>query len=217
MNYEKSLYQKINTVADWVIRIIMINILIILTSIPLLTLFPSLSAGYKLFYEYKHKNETKLFKSYFIFFKEDFMRKLQIGLILVIVLLIGYFNVTYYVDLLKDNENLFYQIGYYITFTFLFVVLVVTLYTLPIITVYPKLPLNLMMKLAFALSGKYFLRTVLLFLIHLIPFLLLLTPITSLILVFMGISLPMLLSVIVHEKASLYLLSLGENKDESRT
>ncbi len=217
MSYEKSLYQKINTIADWIIRIIMINVLMILTSIPIVTLFPSLAAGYKLFYEYKHKNETKLFKSYFSFFKDDFMRKLQIGLILIIVILIGYFNVTYYVDILKNDHNIFYQIGYYITFAFLVSALVVTLYTLPIVTLYPKLQLSLMMKLAFALSGKYFFRTLLLFVIHAIPFLLLFTPITTLILVFMGISLPMLLAMLVHEKASLYLISLGEEKNESRT
>jgi hypothetical protein len=33
----------------------------------------------------------------------------------------------------------------------------------------------------------------------------------------MGISLPMLLAVLVHEKASIYLINLGEEKDESRT
>jgi uncharacterized membrane protein YesL len=207
------MYQKINTIADWVIRIIVINVLMILTSLPLLTLFPSLAAGYKLLYEYKHKNETKLFKTYFIFFKTDFMRKLQVGIILIIVLLIGYFNVTYYVDLLKNDETLFYQIGYYITFAFLFVVLVITLYTLPIINIYPRLNLSLMMKLAFALSGKFFLRTLLLFIVHLIPFALMLTPITSLIMVFAGLSLPMILAVLIHEKASLYLISLGEKHD----
>ncbi len=213
MNYEKSFYQKINTIADWVIRIIMINVLMILTSIPLITLFPSLAAGYKLLYEYKHKNETKLFKTYFLFFKTDFMRKLQIGIILIVVLLIGYFNVTYYVDILRENENLFYQMGYYITFAFLFVALVITLYTLPIVNIYPQLNLTLMMKLAFALSGKYFLRTLVLFVIHLIPFALMLTPFTSLIMVFAGLSLPMILSVLIHEKASLYLISLGEKHD----
>lgn len=217
MNYEKSFYQKINSIADWVIRIIMINVLMMVTSLPLLTLFPSLAAGYKVLYEYKHKNETKLFRTYFLFFKTDFMRKLQIGLILIVVLLIGYFNVTYYVDLLRDSETLFYQIGYYITFAFLFVALVITLYTLPIITIYPRLNLGLMMKLAFALSGKFFLRTLLLFVVHLIPFALLLTPITSLIMVFAGLSLPMMLAVLIHEKASLYLISLGEKQNESRT
>ena len=216
MNYEKSLYQKINTVADWIIRIIMINVLMFLTSLPIVTLFPSLGAGYKLFYEYKHKNETKLFKSYFLFFKENFMRKLQIGLILSVLILIGYFNVTYYVDILKDNENIFYQIGYYITFAFLIGSIVVTLYTLPVVTIYPQLQLILMLKLAFALSGKYFFRTLLLVVIHLIPFALLLTPLTTLILIFMGISLPMVLAMIVHEKATTYIISLGENNNESR-
>src|SRR3989339_52742 len=117
MNYEKSLYQKINAVADWIIRLIVINVLMILTSLPIITLFPSLAAGYKLFYEYKEKNETKLFKSYFSFFKENFMRKVQIGFILIFVLLLGYYNVTYYVNVLQSSEELFYQIGDYTVYT----------------------------------------------------------------------------------------------------
>src|SRR3989339_52745 len=94
-----------------------------------------------------------------------------------------------------------------------FIRLVITLYTLPIITIYPKLQLTLMMKLAFALSGKYFFRTLLLLVIHLIPFALLLTPITTLISVFMGLSIPMILSVLVHAKATDYIISLGEKHD----
>ena len=213
MNYESSIYQKINRIADWVIRIIMINVLMILTSIPLITLFPSLAAGYKLFYEYTHKNEVRLFSSYFAYFKADFMRKLQIGLILIIVLLLGYYNVTYYVNALSSNETLFYQIGYYIAFAFLFAVFVVTLYTLPIVTTYPRLKLGLMMKLAFALSGKYFLRTILLMLIHLIPFALMLTQLTMLFAICGGLSIPMILAVFVHEKATNYIISLGERHD----
>lgn len=213
MNYEKSLYQKINSIADWIIRIIMINVLMILTSIPLITLFPSLAAGYKLFYEYKKKNETKLFKSYFSFFKENFMRKLQIGLILIVLVLIGLFNTMYYVDILKSNESIFFQFGYYITLAFLFGSFVVTLYTLPIVMIYPNLQLTIMLRLALALSGKYFFRTLLLLVIQLIPFLLLLTPITTLLLVFMGLSLPIILSMIVHEKATQYIISLGENNE----
>lgn len=213
MNYESSIYQKINRIADWVIRIIVINVLMILTSIPIITLFPSLAAGYKLMYEYTHKNEVRLFSSYFSFFKADFMRKFQIGLILILVLLVGYYNVTYYVHVLSNNEALFYQMGYYIAFAFLFAVLVVTLYTLPIVTIYPTLKLGLMMKLAFALSGKYFMRTLLLMVIHLIPFALMLTEITTLFAVFGGFSIPMVLSVLVHEKATLYIISLGERHD----
>ncbi len=213
MNYESSIYQKINRIADWVIRIIMINILMIITSIPLITLFPSLAAGYKLFYDYTHKNEVRLFSGYFTYFKQDFMRKFQIGLILIIVLLVGYYNVTYYVDVLRSNENIFYQMGYYIAFAFLFAVFMVTLYTLPIVTTYPRLKLGLMMKLAFALSGKYFFRTLLLILIHLIPFAFMLTQITTLLAVFGGLSIPMVLAVLVHEKATLYIISLGERHD----
>lgn len=208
MKYEKSFYQKVNTVADWIIRIVMLNIMMILTSLLVITIYPSLAAGYKMFHQYIHKDEEKLIKGYFQFFIEDFGKKLGIGLILIVVLVLGYVNATYYVDYLNEGTNLFYLMGYYITLAFLVSAFIVTLYTLTVFYVIPKAKLILMFKLAFYLSGKFFLKTVLLVLTTLIPFLMLMTPITQLIFVFGGVSIPVLLNALITDNVVLYIEGL---------
>lgn len=208
MVYEKSLYQKINTVADWIIRIIMINILMIFTSLLVVTIYPSLAAGYKLFHQYIHKNEEKLFKGYFKFFLEDIGKKIGIGLIFIVVLVLGYINTTYYVDILNEQSTWFYLAGYYVTLAFLVSAFIVTLYTLAVMYVVPKAKVVLMFKLAFYLSGKYFLRTVLLVLTTALPFVLLMTPITQLIFVFAGLSIPILLNALITDKIVDYVEGL---------
>jgi uncharacterized membrane protein YesL len=208
MVYEKSLYQKINTVADWIIRIIMINILMILTSLLIVTIYPSIAAGYKLFHQYIHKDEEKLFKGYFKFFLEDIGKKIGIGLIFIVVLVLGYLNTTYYVDGLNEQSNWLYLIGYYVTLAFLVSAFIVTLYTLSVLYVVPRAKVTLMFKLAFYLSGKYFLRTVLLVLTTAVPFVLLMTPITQLIFVFAGLSIPVLLNALITDKIVAYVEGL---------
>jgi uncharacterized membrane protein YesL len=208
MKYEKSFYQKVNTVADWIIRIIMLNIMMILTSLLVVTIYPSLSAGYKMFHQYIHKDEEKLFKGYFKFFMEDIGKKLSIGIILIIVLVLGYINVTYYVDYLNEGTNIFYLMGYYITLAFLVSAFIVTLYTLTVFHVVPKAKILLMFKFAFYLSGKFFLKTILLVFITLIPFLLLMTPFTQLVFVFGGVSIPVLLNALVTDNVVLYIEGL---------
>ena len=205
MVYEKSLYQKINTVADWIIRIIMINILMIFTSLLVVTIYPSLAAGYKLFHQYIHKDEEKLFKGYFKFFLEDIGKKIGIGIIFIVVLALGYINTTYYVDVLNEQSTWFYLAGYYVTIAFLVSAFIVTLYTLAVMYVVPKAKMILMFKLAFYLSGKYFLRTVLLVLTTAVPFVLLMTPITQLIFVFAGLSIPVLLNALITDKIVEYV------------
>jgi hypothetical protein len=65
-----------------------------------------------------------------------------------------------------------------------------------------------MFKLAFYLSGKYFLRTVLLVLTTAVPFVLLMTPITQLIFVFAGLSIPVLLNALITNQIVEYVEGL---------
>ncbi|MFA5471164.1 MAG: DUF624 domain-containing protein [Acholeplasmataceae bacterium] len=208
MKYEKTFYQKVNTVADWIIRIIMLNILMIITSLAIITIYPSLAAGYKLFHQYINKDEEKLFKGYFQYFIEDFGKKISISLVLILVLVLGYLNVTYYVDYLNAGANWFYMIGYYITLAFLVSCFIITLYTLTVMYVVPKAKMILMFKLAFYLSGKFFVKTVLLVFTTLIPFLMLMTPITQLVFVFGGLSIPVLLNALITNKVVIYIEGL---------
>ena len=66
----------------------------------------------------------------------------------------------------------------------------------------------LMFKLAFYLSGKFFVKTVLLVFTTLIPFLMLMTPITQVVFVFGGLSIPVLLNALITNKVVIYIEGL---------
>lgn len=208
-----TLYQKINTISDWVIRLVTINVLIVITSLPLITLFPSLSAGYKLFHQYVKQEEVKLFKNYFVYFKENFKKKLLLGLSLAIIIILGYVNSTYYVDFLNEDVTWFYAVGYYVTLTVLVIALLVNLYALTVITFAPQARIGLIYKFSLYLSGKFFLQTILLFLTLSIPLILLMIPTLHIVLVFGGFSIPVLLNVLITNKVATYIKELMETND----
>ncbi len=60
--FEKLVNSRINDVADWIIRIIMINVMIIFFSLAVVTIYPAISAGYNMFHDYVEKKNTRLFK-----------------------------------------------------------------------------------------------------------------------------------------------------------
>ncbi len=212
MIYEKKIFQILNTVADWIIRFVVINIIVIALSLPLITLYPAMSAGYNLFHDYSNKDEVKLFSGYFNYFKKHFSKKLLIGFILAIILFLSYTNVTYYVRILNENQTWFYLAGYYITSVFLAVAIVVTLLSVTAMKVFPEAKPFVLLKLSFFLIGKFFFRTLLLVVVTILPFALLLVPITTMIFVFCGISLPLYLNVIITKPIVIYLEKLGEDK-----
>ena len=184
MYKEKKIFSIMNTIADWIIRFVVVNIIVITLSLPIITLYPAMSAGYNLFHDYANKDEVNLFRGYFGHFKKDFFKKLLIGFLLLVLIFLGYSNVTYYVDILNQQNHWCYIAGYYITSIFLVVAIVVTLLSITVVKVYPKIKYMNIFKLSFFVAGKYFFRTILLIVITVLPFALLLVPITQMIFVF---------------------------------
>lgn len=187
-----SIYQKLNVFADWVIRLVMINIMVILFSLPLVTVYPALYAGYRMFHDFVNEDETPLFKGYFSYFKESFGKKLSLGVLLVFLIGFGYWNVTYYVHELSTESHWFYMVGYYVTFAALIGLFAVTLYTFVALHAHPMMDLGQLFKTSFYLSGKYFLRTIALMAAMVIPYAMLLAPITFFLFLFIGLSAPLL-------------------------
>lgn len=208
--FENSLYQKLNTFADWVLRITVINILMIICAIPIVTLYPALLAGYKMYHNYLNKKEVPLFKGFFSYFIEDFSKKMQLGLVLSAAILLAVVNMTIYSDYLAINSNPINYVGQYIMIIMVITVIFVTIYTFPLMITYPKTHTWLLLKFAFFLSGKYILRTLLAILIIAIPLLLLLTPVTIVIFVFAGAAIPVLLYALLFKKVVLYVESLDK-------
>jgi len=204
------LMQKLNTIADWIIRIVMINIITIVLLIPMITIYPAVSAAYNLFSDYTNKDEVNLFKGYFGYFKKDLWKKIVLSSIFLLVIILGYYNVTYYLNDLNNNSGIFYLIGYYISIVLLLTAFVVILYSFTVVSVYPKAKYKTIYKLSFYLAGKYFLKTILLIVSTILPFFLLLAPFTAILFVFSGVSLSILLNVLITKKAVIYLKGLGE-------
>jgi uncharacterized membrane protein YesL len=210
MKVEKMLMQKLNTIADWIIRIVVINIMTIILSLPIITMYPAMSAGYNLFHDYVNKDEVNLFRGYFGYLKKDFWKKIVLGLVFVIVVILSYYNVTAYIEYLNQESNWFYLVGYYITIVLLLGAFVIILYSFTVMNVFPKAKYITIYKLAFYLSGKYFFKTILLIISTVLPFLLLLAPLTAVMFVFSGVSLSIMMNVLLTKQAVEYLKGLGE-------
>ena len=210
--FEKLVNSRINEVADWIIRLIVLNVMMIFFSLGVITIYPAISAGYNMFNDYTNKRNPKLFKDYFRYFKEAIGRKIILELIILTVAFLGYMNMNYYKNI-TEELSIFNLIGYYVSFGLLAIWIAMTMYSLVVVRVFPRLKFIQVFKLSFLLSGKYYLITLLLVVISISPIFLLLTPITSLILVFMGVSIPLLLNALITRGAVEYVEKLGEQND----
>lgn len=210
--FEKLVNSKINDVADWIIRLIILNIMMIFFSLAIITIYPAISAGYNMFSDYANKKNPKLFKDYFKYFKEAFGRKVILGIIIVAIFFLAYLNIRYYDISLEQNSSSFYLIGYYITLALMAIWTATTFYTIVVARVKPRMKYFNLFKLSFFLAGKFYFVTLLLVMIALIPFMLILfaSTISPLIFIFMGLSIPMLLGALATKRAVRYLERLGE-------
>jgi len=210
MNFEKLVNSKINVFADWVIRLVMINLMVIVFSLPVITIFPAISAGYHLMFDYTNGKNTKLFSGFFTYFRESIGKKMILGIIIGIAIIIGFLNVRYYTEVLKINPTVFYNIGYYVTLAMLAALYAGSFYSVVVITVYPYTKLRNIFKLSFVVAGKFYFRTLLVVIVNTAVFLLLFYPPTAMIFIFMGVSIVLLVDSLITRDVVTYLANLGE-------
>lgn len=213
-NKERKFIDILNYISDYFIRLILVNILVIFTSLPVITIIPSLKAGFGIFSDFTFKDETPIFKSYFSNFAKSFKKSFLFSVIIVLILAITIFNNRLYSEMITQTPNLLYNVGYYITMVIIIGVVMITLY-LPLV-LYEKDNYNFKntLKLAFFLAGKYFLRTIVLTLLLLIPYLMFATSFTTMLLIFIGASLPLLLSAYLLKKVRVYIREITVINDD---
>lgn len=214
----KGFLSKLNDIADWIIRLVVLNVMMIFFSLGILTIFPAISAGYHMFSEYVRKNNPKLFAGFFAFFKTALLRKIIIELLIGSIFFVLYLNIRYYDAYLQEQTGGFYLIGYYISLALIAIWTATTFYTIVVVKVKPTVHYKNLFKLSFFLAGKYYLRTLLLVSIAFIPFLLILfAPVISpLFFVLVGLSSPMLLSALVTKPAVEYLEGIDKGNGKTR-
>lgn len=209
---EKKLYHHLNNFADWVIRIILVNFLVIVTMLPIVTIIPALTSGYKIMSDALDKKEPPIFKTFFKTFKEDMVNKIIVSIIVVAVLAVSFYNFKLYSNLIIEKPTIWYSLGYYVVLTLIIAVAMIALYLPLIFTERQGLEIVEVFKLAFFIAGKFFFRTMLVFLTLVIPYIMFLDPILILLFVFMGVSIPLLLNALITKKAREFLQQMEGNK-----
>jgi len=211
--FEKIVNSKINEVADWIIRLIMINIMVIFTSLAVVTILPAVSAGYAMLGDYADRKNPRLFADYFRYFKQNIGKKILFEVIMVLAFALIYLNIRYYDLSLQESPTTFLWIGYYISLALVAILFAVTLYSVIVMKVRSEMGFIKMFKFSIFLAGKYYPITMLLVIITFSPFLLVLYPtsFTSLVFIFLGISLPLLLNAMLTRRVVKYIEKLGEN------
>jgi len=211
--FEKLVNSKINEIADWIIRLIMLNVMMIFFSLGVVTVYPAISAGYAMLNDYAENKNPRLFVDYFRYFKQNIGKKIVLEIILVAGFLLAYLNIRYYDLSIQANPTTFLWAGYYISLALIAILFAITLFSVIVLRVKGDIRLGRLFKMSIFLAGKYYWITVLLVTVTFSPFLLILYPnaLTSLIFIFLGLSLPLLLNVLLTKRVVRYLEKLGEN------
>jgi len=175
--------------------------------------YPAISAGYAMLNDYAENKNPRLFVDYFRYFKQNIGKKIVLEIILVAGFLLAYLNIRYYDLSIQANPTTFLWAGYYISLALIAILFAITLFSVIVLRVKGDIRLGRLFKMSIFLAGKYYWITVLLVTVTFSPFLLILYPnaLTSLIFIFLGLSLPLLLNVLLTKRVVRYLEKLGEN------
>ena len=200
--FEKPFFAKLNIIADWIIRLVVLNLLMILFCIPIITSFASFSAGYSMLRKYFRHENPELFKGFWVSFKRNFLRKLGFTILTLFIFLIGYLNTLYYRDSIALSASLFMKAGYYVSMSLIAIWLAISIYYTIIVDLKESVPFIKTIKFAFYFAGKYFVSTFLLFFVSLFPILLMFYPngLTSMIFLLIGLSGPWSVNVLLTGK-----------------
>lgn len=209
--FEKPFFHKLNLIADWILRIVILNIFLVFSTLLVVTLYPGISASYKLFKEWKQGENTPIFGGFWKYFKEDFKRKISISIILILIIAIGVYSLITYNEFIKENSGTIYLVGYFVVLIFLIGFVLVTLFTIPVMLYFKEINLTNTYKISLYVMAKYFYITLLVSVLWIIPAILLYFPKLMVIYVVAGLSLTVLLWVLVSAPIFRFLERISKN------
>ncbi len=190
-NFEKLVNSTLFRYADLLFKIICVNIMVVIFSLPLITLLPALVAGYDRIKYYMEENEAPLFKSFIQAFRYNFYRHFKIGL--AIIVLIGLMSLNIYSYYSQIENGVVYIIGLYVSLVLLFFI-VLTVVNIPLSCIFfPQLNARKIMKISFYIGIKHVFVSVMMILSFSLTYLLILYafPVYT----FIGISLPIFINL----------------------
>jgi len=74
----------------WIYHFTLLNILFLITCIPIITVFPSLAAAFGVSRKWIKKDDPPIIPTYFMLFRENFRQSMKVGLLIIIIGLLLY-------------------------------------------------------------------------------------------------------------------------------
>lgn len=102
MNIEKFVNSKLYRFFDWVWRIAILNILTLMTSLGIVTIFPSMTACYKTIFDYFNGEERNVVSAYFKNLKQNFIRPLEGNILTLVAAIVFAIALVFYSN---NSEN----------------------------------------------------------------------------------------------------------------
>lgn len=208
---EKPFFHRLNQIADWILRIVTLNLFLVTSTLLIFTFYPGIAACYRLFKDWCEGESTTIFGGFWTYFKEEIKMKLAISTILILVLLVGIFSMISYNAYIKEDAGLIYLIGYYVVLIFIIGFVMTTLFTIPIMIYFKNISLKNIYKLALYIFARYFPISLLVSILWIVPFVLLLIPSLMVIYVVAGLSLTILLWVLVSRPIFKFLKRIQQH------
>lgn len=103
-----------------------------------------------------------------------------------------------------------YTLGFLITAGFSLLFIMTMIYSVTVLYIAPEISLKNLFKVSLVVTGKYFFRSIVVIIITIAPVFLMISPMLMPIFVFVGLSVPLVLNVLLMRKPRRFLR--GENK-----
>ena len=222
--FNNPFFHKLNLIADWILRIVTINLFLVLGTMLVVTFYPALYAAFKLFKDWTSGKNTPIFDGFWTYFKENFKQKIAISILFIVILVVAVLSLVSYNNYIKTSDNNFYLIGYFVVLFSLIIFILTTLHTILILIYFKDISIVNAYKLALYVLSKYFYLTIFVSFIWLFPILLVYISIyymSQLFVIFViaGISLTVLLWALISKPSLRFLEKLSiniENKTEEK-
>lgn len=165
MDFDKFVNSKIYSIFDYIYKLSILNMLIVITNIVTLVifgLFPSLVSASIVIKDIKEGKDVKVLKSYFANFKFVYKKSMFLNFFYLIAIFIFSFNIYYFYMLLGTNNNF---IIYFAMFMFLFLdvlFILALLHSIHVFIFFPYLDGNKIIKYSLLFVVSYVLKNILL-------------------------------------------------------
>ncbi len=220
MNEEKITNSKVYVFFDWLWRLLVLNVLTLITSLGIITFFPAIVACFKSIKDNKENYNTKIIVPYFKNFASVFKETVGIGIVILIMFGISLYAYLWYDGVVGqtaqneyEGDSVWFTISLISVFAMMGFGLVISMAVLqlPMVTTYFRTRFLDKIRFSFFMAFKFIAPTLLELVILVVDLVVLFVPVVMPLWVFFGISFPLYLIYVVSKRPYYYL---SNNQDE---